>query len=43
MRIGQLAQRVGVTPHVLRAWEKRYGLLRPERTASGYRLYGSAD
>ena len=43
MRIGQLAQRVGVSAHVLRAWEKRYGLLRPIRTASGYRLYGAAD
>ncbi len=43
MRIGQLAERVGVTPHVLRAWEKRYGLLRPVRSASGYRLYGMAD
>ncbi len=43
MRIGQLAQRVGVTPYVLRAWEKRYGLLRPVRAASGYRLYGAAD
>jgi DNA-binding transcriptional MerR regulator/methylmalonyl-CoA mutase cobalamin-binding subunit len=28
-----------VTPEVLRAWERRYGVVVPERTASGYRLY----
>ncbi len=40
LRIGQLAERTGVSVHVLRAWEKRYGLLAPERTPSGYRVYG---
>jgi DNA-binding transcriptional MerR regulator len=28
---------------VLRAWERRYGLLRPERSPGGYRLYSAAD
>ena len=28
MRIGELAAKVGVSTHVLRAWESRYGLLR---------------
>lgn len=27
----------------LRAWELRYGLLSPTRSASGYRLYGPED
>ena len=43
MRIGELAAKVGVSTHVLRAWESRYGLLRPVRSAGGYRLYGPED
>jgi DNA-binding transcriptional MerR regulator len=43
LRIGELSRRVGVTDHVLRAWERRYALLRPVRTAAGYRLYSEAD
>ncbi len=43
MRIGELAGKVGVSTHVLRAWESRYGLLRPVRSAGGYRLYGHED
>ncbi|MGL4178139.1 MAG: MerR family transcriptional regulator [Dermatophilaceae bacterium] len=43
MRIGELAARVGVTTHLLRAWENRYGLLRPGRSSGGYRLYGPDD
>jgi methanogenic corrinoid protein MtbC1 len=42
-RIGQLSSRIGVSPELLRAWEQRYGLLRPERSAGGFRLYSSAD
>ncbi len=42
-RIGTLASRVGVSETVLRAWETRYGLLQPARTATGYRLYGPED
>jgi MerR family transcriptional regulator, light-induced transcriptional regulator len=42
-RIGELARRIGVSPEVLRAWERRYGLFRPERSAAGYRLYSAAD
>ena len=37
--IKQAAARAGVTPTVARAWERRYGIVRPTRTASGYRLY----
>lgn len=43
MRIGELSRRVGVSTHVLRAWESRYGLLRPVRSTGGYRLYGLGD
>lgn len=43
LRIGELSYRVGVSPDVLRAWEKRYGLLRPSRSAGGYRLYSERD
>jgi methanogenic corrinoid protein MtbC1 len=43
LRIGELARRVGVSPETLRAWERRYGLLRPARTPAGYRLYSRAD
>jgi DNA-binding transcriptional MerR regulator/methylmalonyl-CoA mutase cobalamin-binding subunit len=43
LRIGELAQRTGVAPELLRAWERRYGLLAPSRTPSGYRLYSEED
>ena len=43
LRIGELARRVGVSPESLRAWERRYGLLEPSRTAGGFRLYTDAD
>ena len=43
LRIGTLSQRVGVSPELLRAWERRYGLLRPIRSHGGFRLYSPAD
>jgi DNA-binding transcriptional MerR regulator len=43
LRIGELAKRTGVSPELLRAWEQRYGLLQPTRTAGGFRLYSAAD
>ena len=43
LRIGELSRRVGVSEHVLRAWESRYGLLTPARSAGGYRLYSEDD
>ena len=43
LRIGEFARRVGVSPEVLRAWERRYGLLRPVRSAGGFRLYTTED
>ncbi len=43
VRIGELSRRVGVSDHLLRAWENRYGLLRPTRSPGGYRLYSPTD
>jgi DNA-binding transcriptional MerR regulator len=43
LRIGELSRRVGVSPELLRAWEGRYGLLQPTRSAGGFRLYSDAD
>jgi DNA-binding transcriptional MerR regulator len=43
LRIGELARRTGVATELLRAWERRYGLLAPVRTDSGYRLYSAED
>jgi len=38
-----VSRRSGLTPDVLRAWEKRYGLIVPERSAGGRRMYSDAD
>ena len=43
LRIGEVSRRLGVSDHVLRVWESRYGLLRPLRSAGGFRLYSEAD
>src|SRR5215207_8451991 len=43
VRIGELSRRVGVSVEALRAWERRYGVLQPMRSSSGYRLYGADD
>jgi DNA-binding transcriptional MerR regulator/methylmalonyl-CoA mutase cobalamin-binding subunit len=37
--IKEAAARTGVTVPVLRAWERRYGIVEPARTPGGYRLY----
>ncbi|OIJ26760.1 MerR family transcriptional regulator [Nocardioides luteus] len=41
--IKHAAQRVGITTATLRAWERRYGVIAPDRSESGYRLYGEHD
>lgn len=43
LRIGELSRRTGVSVELLRAWERRYGVLAPSRTAGGFRLYGDDD
>jgi MerR family transcriptional regulator, light-induced transcriptional regulator len=43
LRIGEFARRAGVSPELLRAWERRYGLLQPVRSEGGFRLYTTDD
>ena len=38
-----VAQRTGLSSHVLRAWERRYGVVTPTRTEGGQRLYSDSD
>ena len=40
--IKKAAELTGVPEHTLRAWERRYSLLEPSRSASGYRIYDEA-
>lgn len=42
-RIGDVARYVGVSTHALRAWERRYGTVEPQRTPGGSRLYDAAQ
>ena len=42
-RIRAVAELTGVSTATLRAWERRYGVPTPSRTASAYRLYGDDD
>ncbi len=41
--IKQVAGLTGVSEAVLRAWESRYGVVTPERSAGRYRLYSDAQ
>jgi MerR family transcriptional regulator, light-induced transcriptional regulator len=43
LRIGELSRRTGLSADLIRAWERRYDLLRPERTAGNFRLYSVDD
>jgi DNA-binding transcriptional MerR regulator/methanogenic corrinoid protein MtbC1 len=43
LHIGELSRRTGVSTDVIRAWERRYELLRPQRTDGNFRLYTTAD
>jgi DNA-binding transcriptional MerR regulator/methylmalonyl-CoA mutase cobalamin-binding subunit len=38
-----VALRTGLTPHVLRAWERRYNVVAPTRSDGGQRLYSDLD
>jgi DNA-binding transcriptional MerR regulator/methylmalonyl-CoA mutase cobalamin-binding subunit len=38
-----VAERTGLSPDVLRAWERRYGVVTPGRSAGGQRWYTEAD
>lgn len=41
--ISTVSTLTGVNPVTLRAWERRYGLIKPHRTQSGHRLYSDED
>lgn len=41
--IGTVVRRTGLSAHVLRAWERRYGVVTPKRTDGGLRLYSHDD
>ena len=41
-RIGEVADLVGVEPHVLRYWETEFSSLRPQKSPKGRRLYTRA-
>jgi DNA-binding transcriptional MerR regulator/methylmalonyl-CoA mutase cobalamin-binding subunit len=41
--IRELVRRTGVNASTLRAWERRHGLLKPQRTPTGHRLHSEAD
>ncbi|WP_192035953.1 MerR family transcriptional regulator [Halomonas sp. YLGW01] len=41
--IREVSRLTGVNSVTLRAWERRYGLIRPQRTAKGHRLYAYED
>jgi len=43
LRIGELSRRAGVSPELLRQWERRYDLLQPTRSPGGLRLYSLDD
>lgn len=41
--IGDVAERCGINPVTLRAWQRRYGLLKPQRTEGGHRQFDEDD
>ncbi|MBL8910852.1 MAG: cobalamin B12-binding domain-containing protein [Archangium sp.] len=42
-RINIAAEMSGVSENLIRAWERRYGVPKPIRTASGYRAYARSE
>jgi methylmalonyl-CoA mutase cobalamin-binding domain/chain len=41
--IQSVSRRTGLSPHVIRIWEKRYGAVKPNRTDSNRRLYSETE
>ncbi|HEI8865804.1 TPA: MerR family transcriptional regulator [Serratia odorifera] len=41
--IGEVAQLCGINPVTLRAWQRRYGLLKPQRSEGGHRQFDDSD
>lgn len=42
-RIGEVADIVGVEPHVLRYWETEFRSIRPQKSRKGQRIYSRRD
>lgn len=42
-KIGEVAEIVGVKPHVLRYWEVEFHALRPKKTRGAHRMYARRD
>lgn len=42
-RIKTVSRVTGLSPELLRAWERRHGIVNPRRTAGGYREYSEED
>jgi DNA-binding transcriptional MerR regulator len=43
LNIAAVSRKTGIAPDTLRKWERRYGVLRPKRTAGGQRRYDDFD
>jgi DNA-binding transcriptional MerR regulator len=41
--IGHVSKATGLSPHVIRVWERRYGMICPQRSGTGRRLYCPQD
>lgn len=41
--IRAVSRKTGLSPHVIRAWERRHGAISPARTSSNQRLYSDED
>ncbi len=41
--IREVSELTGIKPVTLRAWQRRYGLIQPQRTATGHRLYSEEN
>ena len=41
--VGTVAELAGLSPEVIRAWERRYGTASPKRTATNRRVYDAED
>jgi len=42
-RIGDVAELLGVRPHVLRYWESEFPVIAPQKSATGQRVYRRSD
>ena len=41
--IGEVAQLCDINPVTLRAWQRRYELIKPQRTDGGHRLFNDNE